>query len=97
MRQQDVQTFRDWLAQKGGSLHEHVEIRPTSDRGWCVYALAGIPESTVLSTIPKSALLSIRNGRLADVLEQEKIGGCHTSVQCLAFQPAKRAALRLAC
>lgn len=93
MRQQDVQNFKDWLAGKGGSLHENVEIRPTWDRGWCVYALAGIQESTVLSTVPKSALLSIRNGRLADVLEQEKIGGCSASVRVSAReQLAKRAA-----
>ncbi|KAK9835816.1 hypothetical protein WJX74_008600 [Apatococcus lobatus] len=75
MGQQDVDLFKTWLTRKAGSLHKDVEIRPTCDRGWCIYALAAIPESTVLSTIPKSALLSVRNGALADVLEQEKIGG----------------------
>ena len=83
MKQQDVQVFKDWLDLKGGSLHKDVEIRPTRDRGWCIYARADIPESTVLSTVPKSALLSVRNGRLADVLEQEKIGECNTCVTSL--------------
>ncbi len=76
MGQQDVDIFKTWLTRKAGSLHKDVEIRPTSDRGWCMYARAAIPEATVLSTIPKGALLSIRNGALADVLEQEKIGVC---------------------
>lgn len=87
MKHQDVQVFKDWLDLKGGSLHKDVEIRPTRDRGWCIYAKADIPESTVLSTVPKSAPLSVRNGRLADVLEQEKIGERNTFV---TFQPVRK-------
>ncbi len=70
----DVQVFKDWLACKGGSLHKDIKICSTLDRGLCVYASASIAESEVLSTVPKTALLSVRNGSLADILEKEKIG-----------------------
>ncbi|KAK9848107.1 hypothetical protein WJX84_003506 [Apatococcus fuscideae] len=72
---QDIRTFEEWLANKGGSLNKDIVVTSTPDRGLSVFALEPIPESTILSTVPKAALLSVRNGSMADVLEHEKIGG----------------------
>lgn len=73
---QDIRTFEEWLANKGGSLNKDIVVTSTPDRGLSVFALEPIPESTILSTVPKAALLSVRNGSMADVLEHEKIGQC---------------------
>lgn len=56
-----------------------VEIRSDtalySGDAWGVFARAAIQEGAVLATIPKKAVLSVRNSQLAALLEEHRISG----------------------
>lgn len=75
-----LKKLKHWLQSKGISVNtDLIEIRSMTalytGESWGVFARRNIRSGDVLATIPKRAVLSVRNSQLAAFLEEERISG----------------------
>jgi SET domain-containing protein 6 len=79
-KQEDrLQAFLEWMSGVGITWSEAIKFEPAlaacSGASWGITAAADVREGDLLAQIPKSAVLSVRNTTLADVLALEGIRG----------------------
>ena len=67
-----------WFEQHGVRLKD-ADIRSVATKysgdAWGVFASKTMPEGAQIATIPKKAVLSVKNSQASDFLEENKIGG----------------------
>ncbi|KAL6750101.1 hypothetical protein V8C86DRAFT_890723 [Haematococcus lacustris] len=71
--------FQHWLAAKGVVRSDCIALEPALDAcsgaAWGVRAVRDIRTEELLCSIPKAAILSIRNTSIAELLVKEQLGG----------------------
>lgn len=59
----------------GIELHENLQLQVrTQDSSFYVQAVKAFTEGDIAATIPKDAILSIRNTAIADIIQDEELG-----------------------
>jgi SET domain-containing protein 6 len=65
--------MKDWFVENGIEFnHKLIQIQTNP---YSVVALADLKVGTTLCVIPKDSILSVKNTAIADLLEQEQLGG----------------------
>ena len=63
-----LQAYADWAQKRGFRISPKVEFTSSSVHGFGMRALEAIPKGEPIFRVPRSALISIENSRILDVL-----------------------------
>ena len=86
--------MKDWFVENGIEFnHKLIQIQTNP---YSVVALADLKVGTTLCVIPKDSILSVKNTAIADLLEQEQLGGIVTFLGLAIEQYKSRHRLRFA-
>jgi hypothetical protein len=95
-RKGTIDQLEEWMTGNGlkweSSAIKFVSADVLDSAGIAVSAITDVSEGTHLCTIPKSAILSVRNTGIADVLELERLGGGLGLISAVMFERSRGSA-----